>query len=63
MPSLFQHITQGKLHWEDMGEVYDKIVFEDKTYDLVKGRKNLVAPRLFEHWKSRTPLAAINKSE
>ncbi|WP_373497652.1 phytoene desaturase family protein [Aquiflexum sp.] len=43
LPRLFNHITKGKLQWKDMGEVYDKIVFEDKTYDLVKGRKNLVA--------------------
>jgi all-trans-retinol 13,14-reductase len=42
MPRLFQYITQGKLKWEDMGEVYDRIVFKDKTYDLVKGRGNLV---------------------
>jgi all-trans-retinol 13,14-reductase len=42
MPRLFKYITEGKLKWEDMGEVYDKIVFGDKTYDLVKGRENLV---------------------
>ena len=59
MPRLFQHITQGKLQWEDMGEVYDKIVFEDKTYDLVKGRKNLVA-KLKSDFDSPEDLAAID---
>ena len=36
MPRLFQHITKGKLLWEDMREVYDKIVFEDNLIFLKK---------------------------
>jgi all-trans-retinol 13,14-reductase len=37
---LFNRITDGKLKWQDMGPVYDKIVFPDKTYDFVKGKDN-----------------------
>ncbi|RPA67977.1 NAD(P)/FAD-dependent oxidoreductase [Cyclobacteriaceae bacterium YHN15] len=60
MPRLFQHITKGKLKWEDMGVVYDKIVFEDKTYDLVKGRKNLVA-KLKADFNTSEDHAAIDR--
>jgi all-trans-retinol 13,14-reductase len=37
---LFDYITNGKLKWADMGEVYDKIIIGDKAYDLVKGVEN-----------------------
>jgi all-trans-retinol 13,14-reductase len=37
---LFDHITDGKLEWADMGEVYDRIVIGDKVYDFVKGVEN-----------------------
>ena len=37
---LFDYITNGKLYWADMGEVYDRIIIGDRTYDLVKGVKN-----------------------
>ena len=37
---LFKHITNDELKWEDLGEVYDKIVIGDKTYDFVKGTTN-----------------------
>ena len=60
MPRLFNYITQGKLEWQDMGEVYDKIVFGDKTYDLVKGRKNLVA-KLKAEFNNPEDHAAIDR--
>jgi len=34
---LFDYVTNGKLKWADMGEVYDRIVIGDKIYDYVKG--------------------------
>ena len=34
---LFDYITDGKLQWADMGEVYDRVIIGDKTYDFVKG--------------------------
>jgi all-trans-retinol 13,14-reductase len=40
MHLLFEHVTDGNLHWADMGEVYDKVIFGDKEYDLVKGVSN-----------------------
>jgi all-trans-retinol 13,14-reductase len=60
MPRLFQYITDGKLQWEDMGEVYDRIVFEDKTYDLVKGRENLVS-KLKSEFNTPEDQAAIDR--
>lgn len=37
---LFDYISNGELEWADMGDVYDKIIIGDKTYDLVKGVEN-----------------------
>ena len=28
---LFDYITNGELEWEDMGEVYDRVVFGDEV--------------------------------
>jgi len=38
--SLFDYITENQLKWADMGEVYDRIVIGDETYDFVKGVGN-----------------------
>ncbi len=40
---MVDYITDGKLRWSDMGEVYDRVVIGDKTYDFVKGVKNFKA--------------------
>ncbi|MEZ4884799.1 MAG: NAD(P)/FAD-dependent oxidoreductase [Chitinophagales bacterium] len=37
---LFDYVSDGKLEWADMGEVYDRIVIGDKIYDYVKGTNN-----------------------
>ena len=37
---LFDYISDSKLQWSDMGEVYDKIIIGDKEYDFVKGTQN-----------------------
>jgi len=37
---LFDYISDSKLQWADMGEVYDKIIIGDKEYDFVKGTQN-----------------------
>jgi all-trans-retinol 13,14-reductase len=37
---LFDYITDEKLQWADMGEVYDKIIIGDRSYDFVKGVQN-----------------------
>ncbi|WP_462249570.1 phytoene desaturase family protein [Ekhidna sp.] len=40
LKKLFDHITDGELKWADMGDVYDRIVIGDKTYDFKKGVEN-----------------------
>lgn len=37
---VFDYITDSKLKWADMGEVYDKIIVGEKSYDFVKGVEN-----------------------
>lgn len=39
---LFDYITDGQLKWADMGEVYDRIVIGNNTYDFKKGVSNWV---------------------
>lgn len=34
---LFDHVSGGELHWAEMGEVYDRIVFGDDEYPLRAG--------------------------
>ncbi|MCH2021834.1 MAG: NAD(P)/FAD-dependent oxidoreductase [Saprospiraceae bacterium] len=40
LKNIFDYITEEQLKWADMGEVYDRIVIGDKTYDFVKGVGN-----------------------
>lgn len=37
---LFDYISNGELKWADMGEVYDRIIIGNKSYDFVKGVSN-----------------------
>ncbi|MBQ4819586.1 NAD(P)/FAD-dependent oxidoreductase [Aquimarina sp. MMG016] len=37
---LFDYVSDNKLEWADMGEVYDRIIIGDKSYDFVKGVEN-----------------------
>lgn len=37
---LFDYVSDSKLEWADMGEVYDRIIIGDKSYDFVKGVEN-----------------------
>ena len=37
---LFDYITNSKLKWADMGEVYDRVVIGKNKYDFVKGVNN-----------------------
>lgn len=37
---MFDYVTEGELKWADMGEVYDRIVIGQKTYDFPKGVEN-----------------------
>lgn len=40
---LFDFLTDGQLQWEDMGDVYDRIILGDNAYDFVKGRERFRA--------------------
>ncbi|MDP3353787.1 MAG: NAD(P)/FAD-dependent oxidoreductase [Flavobacteriaceae bacterium] len=40
MKKLFDYVTDGKLQWADIGDVYDRIIIGDQHYDFVKGVKN-----------------------
>lgn len=40
---LFDHLTDGRLQWASMGEVYDRIVIDDKAYDYVAGPEAFAA--------------------
>ena len=48
--AVFDVIGDGGIEWEDMGEVYDRIVIGGDVYDLPKGRE-----RFREYMKSRFP--------
>jgi all-trans-retinol 13,14-reductase len=37
---MFDYVSQCNLKWEDMGEVYDRVVIGEKKYDFVKGVEN-----------------------
>ena len=41
---VFEHITDKNLKWADMGEVYDKVIIEDRVYEYHKG---------LQAWKSK----------
>ena len=38
--SIFDFVTQGKVKWNPMPDVYDKFVYPDFTFDAIKGKKN-----------------------
>lgn len=40
---LFDFLTEGELQWEDMGDVYDRIILGERAYDFVKGRERFRA--------------------
>ena len=46
---IFDYVTNGKLEWADMGDVYDRIIIGNKTYDFVKGVDNF-QKQLFEYF-------------
>lgn len=58
LKQLFDYITDQQMHWEDMGEVYDKIIIGNKSYDFVKGVKNFKA-KLISYFPEEE--AAVNK--
>ena len=42
MRKAFDYVTNGKLQWDDMGEVYDQTIIEGDTYNFLKGKENQI---------------------
>ena len=40
---LFDHVTEGRLKWASMGEVYDRVVVGEDSYEFVAGRDAFLA--------------------
>lgn len=40
---LFSYVTNGELKWEEMDEVYDRIIIGNEQFDYVKGSKAFIA--------------------
>jgi all-trans-retinol 13,14-reductase len=57
---VFEHITDKNLKWADMGEVYDKVVIKDKTYEYLKGLQNWKS-RMKEYFPTEEDARAIDK--
>jgi all-trans-retinol 13,14-reductase len=57
---LFDDITDGNLLWEDMGEVYDRIIIDGKEYEFVKGVNNF-KERMKLYFPSEKDAIAIDK--
>ncbi|MGY8945562.1 MAG: phytoene desaturase family protein [Flavobacteriales bacterium] len=55
---MFDYVSNNKLEWADMGEVYDKIVIGDEIYDFVKGVKNFKS-KMYEYFPN--DVEAIDK--
>jgi all-trans-retinol 13,14-reductase len=41
--AIFDEVSEEPIEWADMGDVYDRIIIGDDTYDFPKGRRNLQA--------------------
>lgn len=46
---LFDYISDSGIEWADMGEVYDKIVIGEKSFDFIKGVGNF-KQKLYEYF-------------
>ncbi len=55
---LFAYITEHKLKWQEMDEVYDRIVLGDKSYDFKAGKENFIE-MLYERFPGKE--AAIDE--
>src|SRR5262245_57046768 len=51
--SLFDDVSEGRLQWARMADVYDRIVVGDSAYDLVAER-----PASWRSWRATSPPSA-----
>jgi all-trans-retinol 13,14-reductase len=56
---VFKYVSDGSLHWEDMGEVYDKMIFGDKVYEFHKGIEEFKT-KLKEYFPSPEDVKSID---
>ena len=42
MTPFFDYITEGRLKWAMMDDVYDRMIIRDKTYDFVRGKQAFI---------------------
>lgn len=57
---IFDHISDKQLAWADMGDVYDRIVFGDRSYDFMKGVEPF-REKMKSHFPSAADKNAIDK--
>lgn len=57
---VFEHITDKNLKWADMGEVYDKIIINDRVYEYLKGLQPW-KQRMKEYFPSEKDARSIDK--
>ena len=43
---LFDYVSDKELQWDDMGEIYDRVILGNKQYDFVKGVNNFKSKRV-----------------
>ena len=48
---LFNYISEHRLNWAEMPDVYDKIIFGNKTYEISRGKQKFKS-KLKEHFPS-----------
>jgi all-trans-retinol 13,14-reductase len=51
--AVFDYVTEGQVTWEDVGDVYDRVVIPSGTYDLVAGQESFRA-RLKKYFPRET---------
>ncbi len=54
---IFKYVTDGSLQWVEMPDIYDRIIFGEKSYDFYKGKKAFK-----EHLKGQFPDAEDQKA-
>lgn len=56
----FRYLSKGKLQWAPLDNTYDRIVFQDKEYEFVRGRANLRA-KLKEYFPENKDQKSIDE--
>lgn len=57
---VFEHITDKNLKWADMGEVYDRVIIQNREYEYLKGLQNWKT-RMKEYFPTEKDARSIDK--